>query len=76
MAGFSGEILIRVELRPCVFRGREYKFHKWFSEGSEDGIDECAILEDADGKISKVWHLDEIRFIDKEMGADAISTSN
>ena len=55
------------KLRKCMYQGKVYYFHLWFQEGNmENGIDVGAVLEDENGKTSKVWEVSDIEFISKE----------
>lgn len=61
------------KLRMCTFRNKQYLFHQWFQEGGDlnngGSIDVGAILEDFEGHIEKVWHINEIVFRQEDSNA-------
>lgn len=78
MGIFGSKIKITADLRPCIVNGRRALFHRWADSArpiTPRGMEETeysdryqlhsvhAIVEYADGTVSRVWPYD-IRFID------------
>ena len=68
MASFNSEIIIKYEIRPCIFKdSMPALFHRWFKLNT----DVFALLEFEDGHIEKCNSKD-IRFTDGLFGEIAI----
>jgi hypothetical protein len=76
MANLSSEISIKIELRPCIVKGRKALFHKWSDKsnivppspmigGHDGGVLKLTvgIIEYEDGVITECYPY-EIRFVD------------
>lgn len=59
MAKLSSDINIKIELRPCIVKGRKALFHKWSVKSKET----VAIIEYEDGAVTECYPY-EIKFVD------------
>ena len=66
MAGFSSEIILKEELRPCFVENKKALFHKWVHIKNLLGQEfENGIIEYEDGQVEEVKPND-IKFIDNK----------